>query len=425
MTDHPIDLTAGADGNIWISLFGSNSLAHMSTTGTGYTVLTLPPSGGFEPNSFPSGITTGPDGNVWYVTYTNKVGRVTPSGAFTEFRIPTTFSRPSDITTGPDGNLWFTEVSGNRVARVTPAGEITEFLLPHINSAPTAITSGPGGKVWFAEPGIGKIGSIDPATVTPRPAPCLTVTRSTTLTHDVGPCAGDGIAVTASNVTLNLNGHRVFAGPGRRVGDFAGIHLKGVSNVAVVRGRPGAQVTGFDAGVWIDGGANNVIRDLNIHDNLSPADNVSLLGDGIILFHSSGNLIDHNVVAHNGVFDGIGVLGLDSNRNTISNNDVHDNTDEGIGTAQPGAGTGIIVDSFLEFEAVDRGNSISANNVVGNTVRNNVSSGISSISNTNGQIRSNTVDHNGFNPDGSAGNPMGNGIGVTNDQSATRLTRDN
>jgi hypothetical protein len=42
------------------------------------------------------------------------IGRNTPSGKITEFRIPATTSYPfgsvpQDMTAGPDGNLWFTE----------------------------------------------------------------------------------------------------------------------------------------------------------------------------------------------------------------------------------------------------------------------------------------------------------------------------
>src|SRR5436309_2045718 len=37
-----------------------------------------------------------------------------------------------------------------------------------------------------------------------------TITVTTTLTEDVGPCPSDGITIGASNVTLNLGGHTVF-----------------------------------------------------------------------------------------------------------------------------------------------------------------------------------------------------------------------
>src|ERR1700681_2777349 len=58
----------------------------------------------------PRGIAAGPDGNLWFTEENlNKVAKVTTSGVFTEYVIPTANSGPYDIATGPDGNLWFTE----------------------------------------------------------------------------------------------------------------------------------------------------------------------------------------------------------------------------------------------------------------------------------------------------------------------------
>jgi streptogramin lyase len=39
----------------------------------------------------------------------NKIGRITTSGAITEYPIPTAFSQAEWITAGPDGSLWFAE----------------------------------------------------------------------------------------------------------------------------------------------------------------------------------------------------------------------------------------------------------------------------------------------------------------------------
>ena len=79
-------------------------------------------------DSSPIGITAGPDGNLWFTEFTgNKVGKITPAGAITEFPIPTASSFPYGITAGPDGNLWFVEDGGNKIGRITPAGTITEF----------------------------------------------------------------------------------------------------------------------------------------------------------------------------------------------------------------------------------------------------------------------------------------------------------
>src|SRR5262249_47267100 len=75
----------------------------------------------------------GPDGNLWFVEQSGKVGRITPSGAVTEFPIPTYASVPTSITeTG--GNIWFVEYLGNKVGMITPAGAITEFPIPTSSS---------------------------------------------------------------------------------------------------------------------------------------------------------------------------------------------------------------------------------------------------------------------------------------------------
>ncbi|HJT57436.1 MAG TPA: Virginiamycin B lyase, partial [Ktedonobacteraceae bacterium] len=66
------------------------------------------------------GITTGPDGELWFTEYAdNQIGRVTLSGKFDQFPIPTAGSCPVDITYGADGRLWFTEYEANQIGRVT------------------------------------------------------------------------------------------------------------------------------------------------------------------------------------------------------------------------------------------------------------------------------------------------------------------
>lgn len=279
--------------------------------------------------------------------------------------------------------------------------------------------TGPDGNLWFTEAARHVIGKLDPGTVTPRPAPCLVVTESITLTGEVGPCSGAGIVVTASNVTDNLNGHKVFAAPGPRYGEFPGILLLGVSAVTVVKG----EVTGFDAGVAIEGGSLNTLSRLNIHDNLSPPDPGSNYGDGIVVFHSSDNQIVNNVVHRNGMYDGIGVLGVDSNNNVIRANKVTHNTDRGY-PGPEGEGTGIIFNPFLELSSPRRGESLIGNKVIDNVVRDNVNSGISSLSNVNGVIRGNIVEHNGYRRSGRQGNGPGNGIGVQANFLASPSTHD-
>ena len=68
----------------------------------------------------PWSITSGPGGNLWFTEEIgNVIGRITPSGSFSGFGIPTAKSRPEGITTGPDGNLWFTEENVSKIGRIT------------------------------------------------------------------------------------------------------------------------------------------------------------------------------------------------------------------------------------------------------------------------------------------------------------------
>jgi streptogramin lyase len=128
------------------------------------------------PNMGPVYLTAGPDGNVWFTdSFNDRVGRITPAGAITEFSAGiTALSQPLDIARGPDGNLWFTEFSRDGIGRITPAGVVTEFhngitsTLPTgqgTHAKPAGIVAGPDGNLWFAESNASRIGRITPAGV--------------------------------------------------------------------------------------------------------------------------------------------------------------------------------------------------------------------------------------------------------------------
>lgn len=162
------------------------------------------------------------------------------------------------------------------------------------------------------------------------------ITTSTTLQADVGPCPANGLIIAASNITLDLGGHSVIGtftqqspNPPTNVSDAEGIELSQVSGVTVTNGT----IYHFAVGVRLDGSSGNTITHLNVHDNIGDlgvdtADN----GDGIALYASNHNLIDHNVVRHDGPWDGIATLSSDgsggtdgASYNTISNNIIDDN----------------------------------------------------------------------------------------------------
>lgn len=137
----PSRIVPGPDGNLWFTEQGSigangccqptfpspGKIGKITTSGT-ITEFQLP--GQPDPAAFvdnPAGIAAGPDGNLWFTEYSyltrdthvqhggNKIGRITTSGAITEYPIPTQYARADGIANGPagDGGLYFTESPNN------------------------------------------------------------------------------------------------------------------------------------------------------------------------------------------------------------------------------------------------------------------------------------------------------------------------
>ncbi len=72
--------------------------------------------------------------------------------------------------------LWFGDAGNNSLGRVTTSGALTEYSIPTANTLPMGITTGPDGAIWYTEgmkigqavfetavvsatPGTGKVGS--------------------------------------------------------------------------------------------------------------------------------------------------------------------------------------------------------------------------------------------------------------------------
>src|SRR5690242_10683771 len=79
-------------------------------------------------SGYPMGIATGSDGALWFTEfYGNRIGRITTTGALTEYPVPTADSQPQGIAAGSDGALWFTEFDAFKIGRITTDGAFTEY----------------------------------------------------------------------------------------------------------------------------------------------------------------------------------------------------------------------------------------------------------------------------------------------------------
>ncbi len=203
-----------------------------------------------------------------------------------------------------------------------------------------------------------------------------TITQSTTLDSDVGPCPGTGIRIGASNITLDLGGRTVY---GRQApGEGAGILVDGRTGVTVRNGR----VILFDAGVVLQGGSGNTVTNVVAQDNIGTA--ATDFGDGIAVFASSNNVIRRNRVQHNGPYSGISLVGNSDNNlidgNTVQGNNIEfsaaTNQDDGIRVEGPGVNGNIVSNNKVEGNGLD-GIAVFAfaantgNIIRGNTVRGN------------------------------------------------------
>jgi streptogramin lyase len=171
----PAGITAGPDGAVWFSEDVANKIARI-TPGGSITEFNLPaplPQNDASTRG-PGSMVSGPDHQtVWWTENFgpyDSIGRINVStDAITEWQLPTVDSLPTSITVGPDGALWFAEIGANKIGRITTSGAITEFSLPSGESL-SNITKGPDGNLWFTEPiyssAPGEIGRFNPNTDT-------------------------------------------------------------------------------------------------------------------------------------------------------------------------------------------------------------------------------------------------------------------
>src|SRR5262249_5074141 len=114
------------------------------------------PTAGAEPYH----LVVGPDGSVWFTELQgNRIGRVAPGGAITEYALPDPGSKPHGPAVATDGNVWVAESGSDRIARITPLGVINEFPLSH-GAGPAHVVQGADGNIWITESGRHRIGRM-------------------------------------------------------------------------------------------------------------------------------------------------------------------------------------------------------------------------------------------------------------------------
>lgn len=124
---------------------------------------TFPVKPAVQPGAIYGTSVIGADGNLWFGIQSNAgIGRLTPTGALTEFRqclrYGQPFFGPETLLRGVEGNIWFTSLAERSlpnivdpasIGMITPAGAITQ-IYAGVTVEPKAIAADSEGGVWFA-----------------------------------------------------------------------------------------------------------------------------------------------------------------------------------------------------------------------------------------------------------------------------------
>jgi virginiamycin B lyase len=206
----PTEMIAGPDGFLWFTDEADSTVGRISVKGE---VMTYPLSGGasvFETPAEPEGIAVGPEGALWIAEQNlGRIGRLMPSGEFREFPIPLPSGLPPGlpwqadpryIAAGAEGDMWFTDPGTESVGRVTPSGEITEYRIPPPPKGayrtgvegylvPNHIAAVPGG-LLFTEDDAKALGFVKPfAPASPVAHSMITPSHSSGARHKMPICA--------------------------------------------------------------------------------------------------------------------------------------------------------------------------------------------------------------------------------------------
>ncbi len=154
------EITAGPDGNMWVTVDSENAIVKVMPDGT---TTRFDPLGMAHPAT---GITAGPDGNLW-AAQGGSVLRIPPGDPDTADETNLGGAAGvQGITVGQDGNIWL--AGTNVLIKVPPADPSTFTSYPVTLGSPKGMTTGSDGLLWIADgPNVVSATTADPPVLTP------------------------------------------------------------------------------------------------------------------------------------------------------------------------------------------------------------------------------------------------------------------
>jgi cysteine-rich repeat protein len=198
-----------AQGNMWVTVTGSDQLAKLDVR-TGRITLYDHPQIGEDKGIYPHTLQFDGQGRIWYtLSGSTHVARFDPATAeFRYFRLP---PRPVDAwelspvpgaygcDVAPDQSVWWSELMGPRIGEVDPeSGEVSSWVTPL--HGPRRLGAGPDNRIWVPFFGDSQLGRFDPQTESWKLYPLPTLPAGAELPYALTVHRGTGhVWITGSN----------------------------------------------------------------------------------------------------------------------------------------------------------------------------------------------------------------------------------
>lgn len=139
------DLARGADGALWFTLGGLDSIGRYDPVTGAWSKFRVPGEILGQVGALFGIIKPGPGRTVVFdLPQLNKVATLhVDTHVFTQYTMPTPNSFPVGVRTAADGSIWVGESLGMKIARINPVtGAITEYPLLGVNGLLTSVLGG-------------------------------------------------------------------------------------------------------------------------------------------------------------------------------------------------------------------------------------------------------------------------------------------
>jgi large repetitive protein len=267
-----------------------------------------------------------------------------------------------------------------------------------------------------------------------------TVTHDLVLSHDLSNCAGDGLKVGASHITIDLHGHVI---DGVNAAGSVGVNDNGHGDVTVKNGSvrdffadgvalqaaPGSSAQNLAisrigaGGIAGDASAGIVVQNSpwsTVTGNVVSNDVSAYQSDGVDVLSSAHTLVKGNTLARN-AWDGMFVL--DSPNSTVQDNELNSNVNNGA-EINSGADGVVVTGNHANKNAVDGVvvGAISKARIIGNTLTNNGDTGLFLFDLLNSVVTKNCLTGNGTGIDLAFGQNGSTGNTVSDNNASNNLT---